>query len=298
MPAIAAETDRKHSSMVFNMSDVPNDKSVIDWVKPIVDWDKAVSKFETQFDPSLKVPGLSFSSETIESEIRYLYGKCHPICWKSRNNPMLYGLSLSCNPDHDPSMQKGGSFGHERYRTETTANYYKAVQEDKVNRVKGDYLDSYGFRKILPQATELESLMNLLSGFNLPIIRSTIRTTNGYLCVKADTENSGMHQDDSPFEVLRVNLCITNNGHYGFQYSGLEPVIPEPGSHMVINTDHDHRVWYRQPSHFQRTHIIIGLSPWLDYDEVNDSWSPNEFFGEIHPYDMVRQGLIYKSKKD
>lgn len=286
--------DRKKAYMVFNMSDVPHDKSVIDWIKPMVDWDKAVNRFDRKFYPDLKVPGLSFSPEAVESEIRYLYGKCPPICWKSRDNPMLYGLSLSCNPDHDPSQQKGGSFGHDRYRKETTENYYKAVQQDTVNRVKGDYLDSYGFRKILPQALEMKYLMNLLAGFNLPIIRSTIRTTNGYLCIKNNAEDSGMHQDDSPFEVLRINLCITNNGHYGFQYKGLDPVIPEPGSHMVINTDHDHRLWYKQSSHFQRTHIIVGLSPWLDYDEVNDSWSPNKYFGNIHPYDMVRDGLIYK----
>jgi hypothetical protein len=295
---LAAAMDREHISMEFRMSDVPKDRAVIDWIKPAINWDDAVNCFDKQFDPELMVPGLSFSPDIIESEVRSLYGRCTPICWKSRENPMLYGLSLSCNPDHEPLMQKGGSFGHERYRKETSANYYKAVQEDKLNRVKGDYLDSYGFRKILPQAADLKYLMGILRGFNVPVIRSTIRTTNGYLCVKSNAEDGGMHQDDSPFEVLRVNLCITNNGHYGFQYRGCDPIVNQPGSHMVINTDHDHRVWYKQPSHYQRTHIIIGLAPWLDYNESNDSWSPNKFFGAIHPYDMVRKGLIYTPQKD
>jgi hypothetical protein len=63
---------------------------------------------------------------------------------------------------------------------------------------------------------------------------------------------------------------------------------------LVVNTDVPHRVYVRQPNDSLRTNLVLGLTPWLDYDASDDSWSPNEYFGRMHPYDMVREGLIFK----
>lgn len=104
---------------------------------------------------------------------------------------------------------------------------------------------------------------------------------------------SGFHQDDSPFEVLRINLCVTNDGSFGFQYSGQDVWYPQPGDNYVVNSDVDHRVVVARTSNFQRTHVILGVAPWVDYDATKDSWRPNQWFGIKHPYDMAKEGLLF-----
>lgn len=101
-----------------------------------------------------------------------------------------------------------------------------------------------------------------------------------------------MHKDDCPFEILRVNISITNNGDFGLQYEGMEPLYTPAGENIVVNTDVRHRAYIKQTNDFLRTNLVIGITPWLNYDQLKDEWSLNEYFGKLHPYDIVKQGLL------
>jgi hypothetical protein len=41
-----------------------------------------------------------------------------------------------------------------------------------------------------------------------------------------------------------------------------------------------------------RIHLVLGFSPWFDYDAENDTWAPNSYFGKLHPFDMVAEGIL------
>jgi hypothetical protein len=273
-------------------SEIPENTTVIEHIKKQTDWQgaiEAVGGFD--FQPDLSVPNLKVNAEKIREELRHLYRQVGAVVWASQNSINLYGLSLTCNPEMDESLHMG-SFGHSRYKVFSSYQYYKAVNADTANHVKNDYLDSLGFRKILPQVEECENLYALLTGFKVPTVRCTARTINGSLCYPTMAGDGGMHKDDCPFEVLRINISITNNGDFGLQYEGMNPIYNAAGENIVVNTDVSHRAFIKQNNDFLRTNLVIGVTPWLDYDPTKDEWSLNKYFGKVHPYDIVKQGLL------
>lgn len=280
-------------------SDFPSDKTAIESIKLLCDWEGAVSNCPSQFDPTLKVPDLDFDLSLAKDETYRLYRELGAVTWASQPKFNVYGLSLTYNPDHDESIWKSASFGHDRYKKYSSYDYYSAVNNDTENRVKGDYLDSLGFRKWHPEIYTSPGLRGLFEKIAHPIVRVTARTQNGTICAatRYAAEDGGMHVDDSPFEVLRINVSLSNNEMFGLEYEGHEPIIWEPGGNFIVNTDVRHRAYIKESSEFLRTNLIIGVCPWLSYDTETDSWSVNEYFGKIHPYDMVREGLLTHDNK-
>jgi len=278
--------------MIYTES-VPNDQTIVDYLRSVTPWRSAIASVGERFEPDVQIPGLALDPEQIGSEISDLLIASGPVAWRSKEDLTVYGLSLSHNPDHPPHLWRSGSFGHERYRICHPYDYYKAVERDRQNRIKGDYLDSYAFRCLLPEINHYPALAKLLAGFCVPVVRATIRVINGLVCSPNLQSDSGMHHDESPFEVLRVNLCVTNDGSFGYQYREQAPIYPPPGSHWIVNSDRDHRVVVRLPCNFQRIHLVIGLVPWFDYDASRDAWQPNRWFGIKHPYDMAKEGLLF-----
>lgn len=271
---------------------VPDDTTVINWIKKQTDWQGAIESVGGfKFSPRLSVPNLKVNAGEIYKEINQLYRSVGAVPWASQDSINLYGLSLTCNPEMDEHLHKG-SFGHPRYRVFSKYDYYKAVNADITNQVKNDYLDGLGFRRILPQVKSYKNLYALLRSFKLPIVRCTSRTINGSLTYPTIKGDGGMHKDDCPFEILRVNISITNNGDFGLQYEGMEPLYTPAGENIVVNTDVRHRAYIKQTNDFLRTNLVIGITPWLNYDQLKDEWSLNEYFGKLHPYDIVKQGLL------
>lgn len=276
---------------MWRHKDVPLTTTVIDYIKSQSDWELAVSAVGTQFEPTLSAD-IKIEHLEILREVHELYREVGAVSWASQPRINLYGISLNCNPDHAREDWKLGSFGNCRYRSYSSYEYYKAVNADKINRIKGDYLDSLGFRATLPEIGGKPYLSALFGSFKVPVVRSTARTLNGSLCFKTMPGDGGLHVDDSPFEVLRLNICLSNNGCFGLQYMDHQPIFTEPGGNVVVNTDIRHRAYIKDNSDFLRTNLIIGVTPWLNYDKQKDTWSLNEYFGKLHPYDMVKQGLI------
>jgi hypothetical protein len=234
------------------------------------------------------------NSADVLRDIYDVYTEVGAVNWQSRSSCELYGLSLTYNKNNPEENWRLGSFGHTRYQSLGKFEYYTAIEADTMNRVKGDYLDSLGFRIINKSAKSRHSLANLLLSFQSSMHRVTARTINGNLVYRTMPGLGGMHRDENQFESLRINVCLSNNGQFGLQYIDHEPEYPSAGDISFVNTDVMHRSFINNRCDFQRTHLIINISPWLDFDETNDCWSPNQYFGKVHPIEMVKQGLIFK----
>ena len=288
------------SHPAIKVADGPAEMTAFAFIKSHLDWDDAsravLPDGAPRLDPGLTLPDFVADPEAVLGDVTALYAKVGTVHWRSSRSEQLYGVSLNYNPDHPRDLWASGSFGHPRYRSLNATDYYAAVEKDVANRQKGDYLDSYGFRALLPEIEPGSALGQLLDGFAVPVVRSTCRTLNGALCRPAQ-ETGGYHKDDNPLEVLRVNVCLSSNDLFGLQYEGHDPIIPTPGSASIVNTDINHRAWVKARSPIHRTHLVIGLAPWFDYDPAADAFSPNQYFGRLHPYDMARQGLLLKSNR-
>jgi len=282
---------------MFRHKDCPDTKTVIEFIKSQVNWTDAVNSVNhLDFNPKdLFIKTISNHSDIL-TEVNFLYNKVGKVFWRSQDSRELFGLSLSYNPDTDPQEWKFGSFGHPRYRRYSKYDYFDKPQIDQPQSLKHDYLDSYGFRKFLPELEQCPALLTLLNSFSLPVVRVTARTIDGGCCYPTNTPNGGMHKDDPVFEMIRINVCLSNNGNFGLQYEGSEPIFTNPGDIYAINSDVNHRVYVNKLSYFKRTHLVIGLCPWVNYNSDEDVWYLNKYFGKIHPLDLVKNNLIFKKE--
>jgi len=275
--------------------DVPDNKTVIEYIKSKLNWEQAVNDLGGVRSDVIKDPIRQINnSARVLGNTYAVYAELGAVNWQSRNSCELYGLSLTYNKNNNENTWKLGSFGHQRYQKLDSYSYFTAVKADESNRLKGDYLDSLSFRHIHPAVINQFSLRTLLQSFDTAVHRVTARTINGNMVYRTLPGDGGMHKDENQFESLRVNVCLSNNGEFGLQYEGHDPSYPCDGDINFVNTDVMHRAYINNRCEFQRTHLIINLSPWLDFDPINDCWSPNKYFGKVHPVDMVKQGLIFK----
>ena len=280
---------------IFRHRDCPDNSTFIEYVKSQIDWNAAVKSVALPIISPEELLITAITDHTlILDEVNFLYTTLGKVFWRSQDSRDLSGLSLSYNPEHHPTEWKYGSFGHPRYQTYSKYDYFAKPQTDQPFSLKNDYLDSYGFRKILPDIDQSSELYKLLNSFSLPVIRVTARTIDGGYCYPTGNNDGGMHRDDPMCEMIRINVCLSNNGNFGLQYRGEKPIFANPGDVYAINSDAEHRVYVNNINYFKRTHLVIGLSPWLNYDPENDSWMLNEYFGKLHPLEMIKEKLIFK----
>lgn len=211
--------------------------------------------------------------------------------WNSSNGPDKYyrGLSLVYNPDYvedvDRNYQTLGTA-----RNANTQFFYGQMQNFAT--IRNSYFDSYAFRKPSPCVTET-GFYDFIKGFKRHSIRSRIATVFSKNITPEAREKGGWHKDEVVFENLRINIPITTDETFLFE------VVDKPKHHLAIgnvyswDTNIPHRVVVTSDEDRSRTHIVLGFSPWFDYDEEDDAYVSNEFFGELHPFDMLLGGHVH-----
>jgi hypothetical protein len=201
------------------------------------------------------------------------------------------GFSLTYNPDHqdglDPHVSSIG--------TPKNANdqFFWASTERHQN-LKHSYFDTYGFRLRTP-ASRVGCLGRFIDSFARPLVRSRVGIIAGENVDPEDStyrEKEGWHRDEPVFENLRINIPLQTDDSYLFQMEGEEPYHLEVGKAYTWDTHKPHRVFASKPTKLMRIHLVLGVSPWLDFDAAQDSWTPNEYFGRMHPFDMLADGLV------
>ncbi|WP_323016496.1 hypothetical protein [Castellaniella sp.] len=233
---------------------------------------------------------IAYDHEAIHREIFQFYERVGAQLWRSRADALaLYGASLYYNPDSPQSEWHRETFGAPRYREMTNEQYFGApCAERAAGKPKSDYVDQFAFRRRHPYIeSHLPTLNALFDSFNFPIARVASRTLNGLCQI-----GNGWHVDSADSYVLQLNLCINNNGMFGLEYKTGELFIPESGELCIVNTSFLHSTYCQQRCNYQRTALVINILPWYHYDPTEDGWEPNEYFGKIHPFDMVTQGII------
>lgn len=201
------------------------------------------------------------------------------------------GFSLTYNPDHQDSLDPHiSSIGTPK--NASSEFYWASVQRHA--ELKHSYFDTYGFRVRTP-ASKVGALGTLIDGFKRPLVRSRV----GIICGenvdpnnKQYKEKEGWHRDEPVFENLRINIPLQTDENYLFQMEDETPYHLEVGKAYSWDTHRPHRVFAAAPTKTMRIHLVLGVSPWFDFDPAEDSWRPNEFFGKVHPFDMLAEGLI------
>jgi hypothetical protein len=210
-------------------------------------------------------------------------------------------LSLTYNPDlRDPGVDDvhQSTLG-------TSVNLKSEFFYGKVHRfseLKNTYFDTYGFRLLTP-AAKIGELGKFLSECKLSLVRSRLSVLYGDDEKDINTE-SGWHRDEPVFENLRINIPLVSHRNYRLQVENVRDVPAEDsttatthylksGFAYTFDTHRPHRVFPIGLCRVMRVHLVLGFAPWFRYDPSAGAWSPNEHYGRVHPFDILRGGGLH-----
>ncbi len=289
------------------VADVPGKKTVIQHIKDTTDFAALCSRIKPKTPvedliklglPKRLVDGLRNSAR--EAIQRHgLHG------WLSRDGRAIgssyESLSLTCNPDlRDPGINDvhQATLGS----SVNPSDEFFYAQMHRFKKLKNTYFDTYGFRMLTP-AAKIGALGKFIAESRLSLVRSRLSVLYG------DNESptlfeAGWHRDEPVFENLRINIPLVTHRNYRLQ---IEHALDKPNARSKTMTEHHlstgyaytldtnrpHRVYPSGSCGIMRVHLVLGFSPWFRYDAEKDLWAPNEFFGRLHPFDIVREGGLH-----
>ena len=211
---------------------------------------------------------------------------------------------LSLSLTHNPDLDDPGIIDVHQSTLGTSVNpkrdfYYGATQ--RFAKLKNTYFDTYGFRLLTP-AARIGALGQFLSECRLSLVRARLSVLRGE--DGPSGFNFGWHRDEPVYENVRLNIPLRSHRNFRLQ---LEHRLdrPQPGSTTMsdhylapgkaytFDTHRPHRVYASRACKVERVHLVLGFAPWFRYDAAVDAWQPNEFYGRVHPLDILRGGALH-----
>jgi len=225
--------------------------------------------------------------------------------WLSAEGRATSSSYVSISLTHNPDLEDPGVNDVHQATLGTSVNpksefYYGSVQ--RFAKLKNTYFDTYGFRVPTP-AARIGALGEFLSQCALSLVRSRLSVLRGVQGGEFRFTD-GWHRDESVFENLRVNIPLRSHRSFRLQIEH-ERDKPDagsttmsdhhlaPGRAYTFDTHRPHRVYRNALCAVDRVHLVLGFSPWFRYDCEADAWEPNEFYGRVHPFDIVRSGALH-----
>ena len=282
---------------------IPAAETVFSYLSRKFDLDAAIRPFMARRSP-LQRYDLAFDLPALEQACRAVIAEYRLRGFRNTADdvaePAYGSLSLTYNPDV-PGDPHGATLGSAHLRN---GQYFYATDQSRAQmpKLKGDYYDSYGFRMLTPAARH-GALGQLMQGFTLPVIRSRLSVIPGNNA-EALKDSYGWHRDESVFHNLRINIPVWTAPEYLLEIE-TELMEPQAGSATIQrhhlrhgfawswDTNMPHRVFAGGLTPQSRCHLVVGLAPWFDYDPQADAWTPNAYFGQVHPHDLIAEGLAH-----
>lgn len=213
------------------------------------------------------------------------------------SNPAYASISLTHNPRvaGDPHTSTLGC-----PQISQQQHFYGEGVNQHVN-LRDSYYDTYGFNSPTPAAQK--HLAPLLARMKRSPVRARLSV------IRADHAEPkdffwGWHKDETVFENLRINIHVTDSDLHRIQIMREDRMPANPWDAAIAehrfeigygyswDTHLPHRACAVQTPSYDRAAIVLGVSPWFNYDAESDEWVPNEFFGRKHPLQMLVDGDV------
>lgn len=126
---------------------------------------------------------------------------------------------------------------------------------------------------------------------NGTLVRCAVATMDG----RAQSEilnDLAWHRDESVFQHLRLVIPIQSSPEFRIQVDGADSQYLAPGRMYFWNTERLHRMIIEKKCDFQRVHLIIGITPWEDYNPRTNEWMENSFSEKLHPFELLLKRKI------
>jgi hypothetical protein len=276
----------------FFLKEIPEPFTVWRWINDHSTMQEAIKDVSSNIDSSkLLTLNHNFNIPKIIEACNEAIDKFGYKGWQtsSRREPSYGGLSLVCNPDYKENIDANAhTLG--TVKNQPTEFFYSQV--GNFVSLRNTYFDSYAFRHHSPCVKET-ALYEFIKGFKRSPVRSRMATINSEYVSAQDRSGFGWHRDETVFENLRINIPITTDETFMFQLEKSAPEHLSIGNAYSWDTNIAHRVFPATQESKSRTHLVLGFSPWFDYLEDEDAYVSNEFYGKMHPMDMLVGGHVH-----
>lgn len=278
--------------MKFFIKDCPEDKTIFQWISDITSIHEAYRdlKCSVPIDDWIEIPHRLDIHQLITDTLGCLEKTGFKGWQTKKGDANAYGgLSLVYNPDLkedvDPNQSTLGT------KINSPEEFYWA-STSKFKSIKNTYFDTYGFRHLSP-AVENSNLKKFIESFRLSPTRGRIGVLDADYHDRVGEEFL-WHKDEPVYENLRLNIPIVGDDSFFFHTEGKDPKNTPVGNIYTVDTHIPHRVYATNKKPMKRINLVLGFSPWLDYNKEEDSYSTNDFFGKIHPIDILFNGLAHE----
>ena len=211
--------------------------------------------------------------------------------WRTKHgtSSTYKGFGLTYNPTF---IDRDENIYHQVWGSKLTHQYY-GMQKGTGDhtQIKDTYYDTFGFRK---RDKLIDNHLGFfLDKFNFHISRSRVAYIFGY---GVEPNDGGWHVDEPTSQLLRVNIPLQTSDDYIMQWNDKDYHL-EIGKAYLWNTRIKHRptitrkVQMKEP----RINVVLGLTPWLNYDTTTDKYTKNEYFGTPIK-EIVEQKLFVKGE--
>jgi hypothetical protein len=289
----------QNAKWVIKVDDVPPDKAVHIYIYEQTDLFEQMDRFKDFKAETFYKFALNFDTERLIDDVKEaidLYG-LHPFSYggEATSKNVYMSSSLTWNPgaidrfSEDPHQSTLGS----KYHKHGSASLYSAKVSDK-----NSYTDSLSFNQLTPFAQH-KSIAELVGTFRRTLVRSRVSSIIGGRS-EATRFDFGWHNDELIFINLRVNVPIITSPNYAIQTIvgqsdealNIAELELERGFAYAYDTSKNHRPYCKKITTDDRVNMIFGVCPWFDYDPVEHCWFSNDYYGKLHPFEMLKLGLI------
>jgi hypothetical protein len=289
---------------IIPLSEIPGNMAIHQHILKYTDLKVQIDKFSKFNSNSYKKKLINFNFQKLKESILDGVDQFGLYPFQYAESPTFedgpyVSSSLTWNPDaHDkissnPHMATLGSTSLKW----NSASIYDEDQNEKLS-FRNSYHDTYSFIERTPISNHLY-IKEFLDSFDRTLVRSRISTIRAKR-VEATKFDFCWHNDELIFLNLRINIPIQTSPNYAIQVIReaknevleIEEFSMEPGFAYVYDSGKNHRPFCKKIDSIDRVHMICGVSPWFDFDKINQCWISNEYYGEIHPFDMFSMGLI------
>jgi len=167
-----------------------------------------------------------------------------------------------------------------KYKTDFEKCEYDPRAKNQTG--KHTYSDALSFNKLTPACTE---------GYLGEVFSQVKRTICRGRIIEMKWGDIHWHRDEDYYTNFRINFPLYFDPSTKISTEKTQKHM-KPGYMYHLDTGNPHAVVRVSDDKYRRVNIILGVSPWFDYDEQEDCWISNQFYGEMHPVDMFLNGHI------
>ena len=161
--------------------------------------------------------------------------------------------------------------------------------------LRNSYYDTWRFNKVIPEMRE-GAFGTLLDQIKRPFVRSRCAYIRPEQARSGREKEYLWHRDEFVFVNFRLNIPLRTNDNFFLEDQIKGRYDFRAGHGYSWNTEDMHRATWTEGATGERSALVIGTNPWFDYVEEEDAFVSNEFFGEMHPFDMLVNGHIINLK--